>query len=73
MPPNVSQDGRRYSAISLGWLHRDSVCRLHDLIEIDEAFVGGRHGGQRGRGAAGKSPVLVAVEFDAYSGETENL
>ena len=42
--------------------HRDSLYRLQDLIEIDDALVGGRRSGKRGRGAEGKSPVLVAVE-----------
>ena len=43
--------------------HRDSVYRLSELIEIDDALVGGRRsGGKRGRGAEGKTPVLVAVE-----------
>ena len=42
--------------------HRDSLYRLQDLIEIDDALVGGRCSGKRGRGAEGKSPVLVAVE-----------
>jgi transposase-like protein len=43
--------------------HRDSLYRLGDLIEVDDALVGGRHtGGKRGRGAEGKTPVLVAVE-----------
>ena len=43
------------------WASR-SCYRLHDLIEIDDALVGGRRSGKRGRGAEGKSPVLVAVE-----------
>lgn len=42
--------------------HRDSIYRLHDLVEIDDALVGGRRSGKRGRGAEGKSAVLVAVE-----------
>jgi transposase-like protein len=43
--------------------HRDSLYRLGDLVEVDDALVGGRHtGGKRGRGAEGKTPVLVAVE-----------
>jgi transposase-like protein len=50
----------RKMRIAMG--HRDSIYRLHDLIEIDDAFVGGRRSGKRGRGAGGKSPVLVAVE-----------
>jgi transposase-like protein len=42
---------------------RDSIYRLTDLIEVDDTYVGGKkYGGKRGRGAAGKKPVLVAVE-----------
>jgi len=42
---------------------RDSIYRLNDLIEFDDTYVGGKKsGGKRGRGAAGKQPVLVAVE-----------
>ncbi len=42
--------------------HRDSIYRLHNLIEFDDAFVGSKRTGKRGRGAKGKRPVLVAVE-----------
>ena len=42
--------------------HRDSLYRLSGIIEIDDALVGGKRKGKRGRGAAGKTPVLVAVE-----------
>lgn len=43
--------------------HRDSIYRLRDLIELDDAFIGGkRTGGKRGQGAAGKTAVLVSVE-----------
>ena len=42
--------------------HRDSLYRLSGVIEIDDALVGGKRKGKRGRGAAGKTPVLVAVE-----------
>jgi transposase-like protein len=42
---------------------RDARYRLTDLIELDDALVGGRRsGGKRGRGAEGKTPILVAVE-----------
>jgi len=41
---------------------RDSAYRLHNLIEFDDAYVGGKRTGKRGRGAAGKKPILVAVE-----------
>ena len=53
---------RMLRKIRIAMGHRDSVYRLHDLIEIDDAFVGGRRSGKRGRAAAGKSPVLVAIE-----------
>ena len=36
--------------------------RLSGRVEVDEAYVGGAHPGKRGRGAAGKSLVLVAAE-----------
>lgn len=54
---------RMLRKIRLAMGHRDSVYRLHDLIEIDDAFIGGRRsGGKRGRGAEGKTPILVAIE-----------
>lgn len=42
--------------------HRDSIYRLKNLIEFDDAFVGGKKTGKRGRGASGKKPILVAIE-----------
>ncbi|MGH8612310.1 MAG: IS1595 family transposase [Gammaproteobacteria bacterium] len=42
--------------------HRDSLYRLRDWIELDDALVGGKRPGKRGRGAEGKTPVLVACE-----------
>jgi transposase-like protein len=40
--------------------------RLKGRIEIDDAYFGGeRQGGKRGRGAAGKTPVVAAVETTA--------
>ncbi len=42
--------------------HRDSIYRLTKSIEFDDTYVGGKRAGKRGRGAAGKKPVLVAVE-----------
>jgi transposase-like protein len=36
---------------------------LSGVIEVDETFVGGtKHDGRRGRGASGKSLVLIAVQ-----------
>ncbi len=44
-------------------LERDSAKRLSGRIEIDDAYLGGeRSGGKRGRGAAGKTPFVAAVE-----------
>jgi len=43
--------------------HRDSIYRLfHQLVELDDTYVGGKKPGKRGRGAGGKKAVLVAVE-----------
>lgn len=36
--------------------------RLRGRVEVDEAYVGGQRDGRRGRGAEGKTRVLVAVE-----------
>ena len=38
--------------------------KLKGEIEIDEAYFGGRHKGQRGRGASGKSIVFGLLERD---------
>lgn len=52
-----------------GWLHklrsvmiREGRERLQGRIEIDEAYVGGKVEGPRGRGAEGKTLVIVGVE-----------
>ena len=43
--------------------NRDSMyCLFDELIELDDAYIGGKKPGKRGRGAAGKKPVVVAVE-----------
>jgi transposase-like protein len=51
------------------WLHklrramvRPDRDRLNGVIEIDETYVGGKKPGKRGRGAAGKALVGIAVE-----------
>jgi transposase-like protein len=41
---------------------RDASYQLAGLIELDDTYVGGPKPGKRGRGAAGKSKVVVAVE-----------
>lgn len=53
---------RMLRKIRMVMAHRDSIYRLENLIECDDAFVGGKKAGKRGRGAAGKKPVLLAVE-----------
>jgi transposase-like protein len=40
--------------------------RLEGRVEVDDAYLGGqRPGGRRGRGAAGKTPFVAAVETTA--------
>ena len=42
---------------------RDRGYRLmNELIELDDAFVGGKRSGKRGRGAAGRTGIMVACE-----------
>lgn len=48
--------------VRLAMAHRDSLYRLSGTIELDDAFVGGKHKGKRGRGAEGKKPVIIACE-----------
>jgi transposase-like protein/Zn ribbon nucleic-acid-binding protein len=52
------------------WLHKfrrlmivPGRDKLSGIIELDETYVGGEHEGKRGRGAYGKSIVLIAVEI----------
>jgi len=48
--------------IRIAMADRDSVYKLSKLIEFDDAYIGGKKPGKRGRGAGGKKPILVAVE-----------
>lgn len=55
-----------------GWLQklrsvmiRSGRERLCGRVEVDETYIGGHKEGARGRGAAGKTLVLVVVEGDA--------
>ncbi len=41
---------------------RDTLYRLADIIELDDALIGGKKPGKRGRGAEGKVSILVACE-----------
>ena len=52
------------------WLHKlrramvtPGRDKLSGIIEMDETFIGGERPGKRGRGAAGKSLVAIAVEI----------
>lgn len=52
------------------WLHkfrramvRPGRDKLSETIEVDETYVGGTKAGKRGRGAAGKTLVLIAVQL----------
>lgn len=42
--------------------HRDSYYKLAGLVEMDDTYIGSKKSGKQGRGAAGKSRVIVAVE-----------
>ena len=53
------------------WLHklrramvRPGRDRLGGVVEVDETFIGGPRPGKRGRGAAGKTLVLIAAQAD---------
>lgn len=53
------------------WLHklrramvRPGRDRLTGVVEVDEVFIGGERSGKRGRGAAGKSLVVIAAQAD---------
>ena len=55
-----------------GWLQklrsvmvRSGRDRLSGRVEVDETYIGGQKEGARGRGAEGKTLVMVAVEGDA--------
>ena len=41
---------------------RDALYKLSNFIEMDDSYFGGSVSGKRGRGAANKSAVVVAVE-----------
>jgi len=47
-------------------MERDATKRLIGRLEMDDAYLGGqRSGGKRGRGAAGKTPIVATVETTA--------
>lgn len=57
------------------WLHklrramvRPGRDRLSGVVEVDETYVGGKKPGKRGRGAAGKALVGIAVEDKGVKG-----
>ena len=39
--------------------------KLAGRVEVDDAYLGGQRAGKRGRGAAGKTPFVAAVETTA--------
>jgi len=58
----------RYETVWI-WLHklrtamvRPTRERLSGVVEVDETYIGGEGAGKRGRGAEGKTLVLVAAE-----------
>ncbi len=62
------------------WLHklrtamvRSERTSLSGTVEVDETFIGGYLPGKRGRGAEGKTLVVVAVELDGKQNERIRL
>ncbi len=60
---------KRY-ATAWAWLHRFRRLmvlpgreKLSGIVEVDETLVGGKKSGKRGRGAEGKTLVIIAVEL----------
>lgn len=53
---------RMLRKIRTAMMHRDSIYRLENFVELDDAYIGGKKPGKRGRGAAGKKAIIVAVE-----------
>jgi hypothetical protein len=43
-------------------LERNATKRLKGKVEMDDAYLGGERPGRPGRGAAGKTPFIAAVE-----------
>ncbi len=41
---------------------REAAKRLTGRVEMDDAYIGGKRRGKRGRGSAGKTPFVAAVE-----------
>lgn len=56
-----------------GWLHKfrrlmvmSDREKLSGMVEIDETLVGGKRSGKRGRGAEGKTLVVMALEINNF-------
>ena len=56
-----------------GWLHKfrrlivmSDREKLSGMVEIDETLVGGKKSGKRGRGAEGKTLVVMALEINNF-------
>jgi len=59
---------KRYETVWI-WLHKLRTAmvrpgreRLSGIVEVDETYIGDKKPGKRGRGAAGKTLVVIAVE-----------
>jgi len=62
------------------WLHKLRIAMvradrtpLSDTVEVDETFIGGSFPGKSGRGAEGKTLVVVAVELQGKQNERIRL
>ncbi|KAF3982148.1 MAG: transposase [Methylococcales symbiont of Hymedesmia sp. n. MRB-2018] len=52
---------------------QNSLYKLTGTIELDDAFVGGRHKGKRGRGAEGKTAILFVAMKAIPNVDKENV
>jgi len=65
--------GLRSYTTAWTWLQKLRSCtirkdreKLSGEVEVDEFYIGGKHSGNRGRGAGNKCAVVVAVELNGH-------
>jgi hypothetical protein len=56
---------RRLRKLRMAVDHRARLYRLHEWLEVDDALVGGKRSGKRGRGARRRVPRLTVTRYTA--------